>query len=69
MLLKVSNVCEICRKRKASFTCIKCGKKVCSSCYFNILGLCTSCVSSKVVAEWKGRKKDLRKLLDIEWIE
>lgn len=61
--------CEICKKNDAKFVCIKCGKNVCSSCYFTIVGLCKNCVSRDIAEKWKGEKKNLKDLLDIEWID
>jgi len=61
--------CEICRINDAKFVCMRCKKKVCSSCYFNILGLCRNCVSKSVAEAWKGEKKNLKDILDIEWID
>ncbi len=61
--------CEICGKRDAKFVCIKCGKKVCSSCYFSILGLCKECVSKEIVEKWKNKNPDWENILGIKWID
>ncbi len=65
----ISKKCEICGINDAKFVCMKCKKKVCSSCYFNILGLCRNCVSKDVAEAWKGKKKNLKDVLGIEWID
>ena len=61
--------CEICGKRDAKFVCIKCHRKVCSSCYFSILGLCKKCISKEVVEKWKQDHPNWKNVLDVEWID
>ncbi|MCD6108149.1 MAG: hypothetical protein J7J89_01535 [Thermoplasmata archaeon] len=61
--------CEICDAKEAKFICVKCGRAVCPSCYFNIVGLCTKCVSRDVVEKWKKSKRNWEKELGIEWID
>jgi hypothetical protein len=61
--------CEICEAKEAKFFCVKCSRAVCSSCYFNIIGLCTKCVSRDAVEKWKKMKPDWEKELGIEWID
>ncbi|UCG70533.1 MAG: hypothetical protein JSV09_05825 [Thermoplasmata archaeon] len=38
--------CEICDAKMASQECIKCGKNVCSTCYWTQLGICRECGDS-----------------------
>ncbi|HDO19855.1 MAG TPA: hypothetical protein ENG74_03920 [Thermoplasmatales archaeon] len=66
---EITGKCEICYANDARFICIKCGRKVCSSCYFNIIGLCQKCVSKDTVERWKGRAPDWEKVLGIEWVD
>jgi RecJ-like exonuclease len=56
--------CEICGRRKAKFVCIKCGKKVCASCYRILFGLCKECAPEETVEKWNKSKK-----FGIEWVE
>ncbi len=42
-----SNKCVLCNKREHRNTCISCGRKVCSNCYFNMAGICHACGSFK----------------------
>jgi hypothetical protein len=37
---KPHGMCQICDTNTAGEACIKCGRLVCSSCYFNLVGLC-----------------------------
>jgi len=62
-------VCEVCKRNQAKFVCMKCKRKVCSSCYFNILGLCRKCISRDVAERWKGERKDWERVLGIEWVD
>ncbi|HEC81249.1 MAG TPA: hypothetical protein ENI42_02320 [Thermoplasmatales archaeon] len=66
---KPTGKCEICESNEAKFICIKCHRKVCASCYFSILGLCTKCVSKDVVEKWKQENPDWEKKLGIKWID
>ena len=54
---KPIGTCQICCENKAKSVCLKCGKSVCPSCYFNILGICKKCVPEKYVEN--GRKENL----------
>jgi hypothetical protein len=49
--------------------CIKCGKSVCNSCYFNLVGLCEKCLSKETVDEWKNKKPDWEKVLGVDWVD
>ena len=42
---KPHGMCQICGTKTAKMVCIKCGKFVCNSCYFNLVGLCEKCLS------------------------
>lgn len=60
--------CEICDAKNAKTYCIKCGKAVCSSCYFSLVGLCEKCVSKDTVEKWKNRQPDWEKILGVDWV-
>ena len=40
-----SKKCVICNEGTQRNTCISCGRKVCSNCYFNMAGLCHVCAN------------------------
>lgn len=61
--------CEICDAKDAKEVCIKCGKAVCSSCYFSLVGLCEKCVSKETVEKWKNKHRDWEKVLGVDWID
>lgn len=42
-----SVLCAICGKLKHRNTCISCGRKVCSNCFFNMAGICHACGNFK----------------------
>lgn len=66
---KPKGKCEICKARDAKFVCIKCNRVVCTSCYFNIVGLCQKCISKDVVEQWKQKNPDWEDIIGIEWID
>ena len=61
--------CAICDVNEAKFFCLKCGRAVCSSCYFSLVGLCEKCVSKATVEKWKKSKPDWEKVLGLEWVD
>ena len=61
--------CQVCGKRDAKAVCIKCGRKVCLSCYFNLVGLCEKCLSKSTVEKWKSSRPDWEKVLGVEWVD
>lgn len=61
--------CEICGENKAKYVCQRCKKNVCSSCYFQLVGLCKDCVEKETADKWKGKKPDWEKLLGVKWVE
>lgn len=67
-LKKPSGKCEICGEKNATSVCIKCGKSVCKSCYFKLIGVCKKCVTSDIAAKWDGSRPDWEKELGVEWI-
>jgi len=65
---KTKGKCEICGEKKAEHVCLKCGRAVCKSCYFKIIGICKKCVPSEIASKWDGSKPDWEKKLGVEWI-
>ena len=66
---KPTGLCSICGERKAELFCIKCGRPVCSSCSFTIIGVCKECVAKEIAEKWEGKKPDWEKLLGVKWVE
>ncbi len=66
---KPHGLCQICGTKTAKVVCIKCGKSVCHSHYFNLVGLCEKCISKKTVEEWKKRKTDWQRVLGVDWVD
>jgi hypothetical protein len=65
---KPSGMCQICGERNATIVCLKCGRSVCQSCHFKIIGVCKKCVPSEVASKWDGSKPDWEKELGVEWV-
>ena len=66
---KPHGVCQICGVNAASEACIKCGKSVCNSCYFHIIGLCEKCLTKETVEKWRNRRPDWEKVLGVDWVD
>ena len=66
---KPHGMCQICGTKTAKAICIKCGKSVCLSHYFNLVGLCEKCISKETVEEWKNRKPDWERVLGVDWVD
>jgi len=66
---KPKGMCQICGIKNSKAVCIKCGKSVCHSCYFNLVGLCEKCLSKQTVTKWKNKKPDWEKVLGVEWVD
>ena len=64
-----SGVCNLCGDNKAKYVCHRCKKSVCSSCYFQLVGLCKNCVEKETADKWKGKTPDLEKLLGVKWVD
>jgi len=60
--------CAVCGEHKAKFVCLKCGKSVCPSCYFKIIGICKKCVPKETTEKWEGKHPDWEKELGVEWV-
>ena len=61
--------CYVCGEKEAKEVCIRCGKSVCTACYFHLVGLCKKCLSKTTGEKWKGIKPDWEKTLGVEWID
>jgi len=61
--------CEICGEKTAIAVCIKCGRSVCKSCYFKLIGVCKKCVPKDVAGKWDGTVTDWEKELGIQWVD
>lgn len=66
---KPSGRCEVCGEKASRSICIKCGKSVCASCYFKLIGVCKKCVPKDVVDKWCAKHPDWEKELGIEWVD
>jgi len=66
---KLEGNCQICGEKHAEHVCLKCGKAVCKSCYFKIIGVCKKCIPPEVAGKWEGSKPDWEKELGVEWVD
>ena len=66
---KPSGMCQICGEKTATTVCLKCGRSVCSSCYFKIIGVCKKCVPKDTAEKWEGKQPDWEKTLGVEWVD
>ena len=66
---KPSGKCELCGERDAKVVCLKCGKSVCTSCYFKVIGVCKKCVPKDTAEKWEGKNPDWEKVLGVEWVD
>ena len=66
---KPKGTCQICRTNTSSEVCIKCGRSVCNSCYFNLIGPCEKCLTKDTVEKWKSRRPDWEKVLGVDWVD
>jgi hypothetical protein len=66
---KATGFCAVCGEHKAKYVCQRCKKSVCSSCYFQLVGLCKNCVEKETADKWKGETPDWEKLLGVKWVE
>jgi hypothetical protein len=66
---KPKGMCQICGANTAKAVCIKCGRSICNSCYFNLIALCEKCLSKETVEEWKQTKTDWKKVLGVDWVD
>jgi hypothetical protein len=66
---KPTGKCDICQDHPAKSVCIKCGRSVCSSCYFTMVGLCQNCLSKNTIEKWKNKKTDWKTILEVDWVD
>lgn len=66
---KPSGKCQICGEKDAKAVCLKCGKAVCGSCYFKIIGICKKCIPKETAAKWEGKQPNWEELLGVEWVD
>jgi len=67
-LKKPSGKCQICGEKTAEAVCLKCGKSVCKSCYFKIIGICKRCIPPEIASKWDGSLPDWEKELGVDWV-
>lgn len=65
---KITGKCQICGQKTAEHICLKCGKSVCKSCYFKIIGVCKKCTPPEIAGKWDGSKPDWEKELGVDWV-
>ena len=65
---KPKGMCQICGEKKSQSVCLKCGKSVCNSCYFKLIGVCKKCVPKDVGGKWDGSRPDWEKKLGLKWV-
>lgn len=66
---KPSGICQICGIKQSDSVCLKCGRSVCKSCYFKIIGICKMCIPKHIAKKWDGTIPDWEKKLGIKWVE
>lgn len=66
---KPSGMCQICGEKTAKAVCLKCGRSVCKSCYFKIIGVCKKCVPKDIAGKWDGSHPNWEKKLGVEWVD
>ena len=64
-----SGKCQVCGEKKAIALCLKCGKSVCKSCHFKIIGVCKKCIPPEIAGKWDGSHPDWEKELGVEWVD
>jgi len=66
---KPKGMCHICGENLAEAVCIKCGRSVCKSCYFKLIGVCKKCVPKEISDKWDGSKPDWEEELGVDWVD
>ena len=54
----ISGKCNICEARMAKYRCMKCGKSICSTCYWVMFGLCEQCISPEMMKKIRNSKRN-----------
>ncbi len=65
---KLIGTCSICNEKQAKFICLKCGRSVCPSCYYKIIGICKKCVPKETAEKWDGKHPNWGKELGVDWV-
>ena len=65
---KPKGKCQVCGEKTAIAVCLKCGKSVCKSCHFKIIGVCKKCIPPEIAGKWDGSHPDWEKELGVEWV-
>ena len=63
-----SGKCQICGEKTAEAVCLKCGRSICKSCYFKMIGVCKKCVPPEIAGKWDGSHPDWEKQLGVDWV-
>ncbi len=66
---KPKGMCQICGIKTAKEVCLKCGKFVCNTHYFELVGICEKCMSKKTLNKIKNKKPDWEKELGVDWVD
>jgi len=66
---KPKGKCEICGEKSSKAVCLKCGRSVCNTCCFNIIGLCKKCLNKDAVEKWQEKYPDWEKVLGVKWVD
>ena len=53
---KIEGKCMICFSKDAEHKCINCGKFVCLSCFWKMLGICKECITEGMMKKWKEKQ-------------
>ena len=65
---KPKGKCQVCGEKNATTVCLKCGRSVCKSCHFKIIGVCKKCIPPEIAGKWDGSHPDWEKELGVEWV-
>ena len=66
---KPKGKCTICGTQVATAVCVKCGRPVCNSHYYHIIGVCEKCLSKETVEKWKKHNPNWKKMLGVDWLD
>ena len=61
--------CQVCGEKNATTVCLKCGRSICKSCHFKIIGVCKKCIPPEIAGKWDGSHPDWEKELGVEWVD
>ena len=66
---KPQGMCHVCGTNQGKVVCLKCGKSVCNSCYYHLVGLCEKCLSKESVEEWRKKQPNWHQVLGVDWLD